>query len=247
MTTTESLPQFEQKEFDHLCGQGYLRLGKLLSDDDVQALRQRADDIMLGKVRYEGMRFELDSESGRYDDRQRKSVGHETSTLAYRRVDDMHLDPLFMSFLRHDIFRSITRHMIGDDVSTYRAMLFNKPANRGTHLPWHRDGDHKGHEMVNIWTALDEATEGNGCMQLAKGSQFSDGDMWPEDDEVPEKIIHLIAEPGEGILLHNKVAHRSGMNTTSQARRAFAFSYVEASTGTDGRGVPLPAIFGAGS
>ena len=247
MTTTESLPEFDQKEFDRLGEQGYLRLGKLLSDDDVQSLQQRADDIMLGKVCYEGMLFELDSDSGRYDDRQRKSIGHEKSTLAYRRVDDMHLDPLFMSFLRHDIFRSITRRMIGDDVSTYRAMLFNKPANRGTHLPWHRDGDHKGHQMVNIWTALDEATIANGCMQLAMGSQFLDEEAWPEESQESEEIIHLTAEPGEGILLHNKVAHRSGLNTTSQARRAFAFSYVEASTGTDGRGVPLPAIFGAGS
>ena len=247
MTSPESLSDFGEEEFDRLGEQGYLRLGRLLSGNDLIALQQRADEIMLGTVRYAGMRFELDSETGSYDERQRKSIGHEKSTLAYRRVDDMHLDPLFMGFLRRDIFRAITSRLIGDEVSTYRAMLFNKPANRGTHLPWHRDGDHKGHEMVNIWTALDEATAANGCMQLALGSQLSGKNAWPELDQESEQIIHLEAEPGEAILLHNNVAHRSGLNTTSRPRRAFAFSYVDAATETDGRGIPLPTIFRAGT
>ena len=100
---------------------------------------QRADDIMLGKITYEGMTFERDSETGSYADRVPKSRRHEVSTLAYRRIDRMDLDPLYLAIMRRDIFRSITHRLIGEKVASYRTMLFNKPAERGTHLPWHRD------------------------------------------------------------------------------------------------------------
>ena len=246
MKRTEALTEFDQRGFERFSGQGYLRLGSLLSPDELTELLQRADDIMLGKITYEGMTFERDSETGRYEDRVPKSPGHEVSTLAYRRIDRMDLDPLYLAVMRRGIFRSITRRLIGENVASYRTMLFNKPAERGTHLPWHRDPEYKGYELINIWIALDEATVANGCMQLAVGSHHSGGDSWFGNEWQPDGVIELEAEPGEGILLHSMVVHRSGLNGTAEPRRAFAYGYVDAAAEVDSTGKPLPLIFGRG-
>ena len=47
---------------------GYLVLGQVISDAELEALGRRMDDIMLGRYRYEGMYFQLDSETGAYGD-----------------------------------------------------------------------------------------------------------------------------------------------------------------------------------
>jgi phytanoyl-CoA hydroxylase len=243
MNRTEPLVEFDQQEFERFSEQGYLRLGSLLALDELTALRQRADDIMLGKITYEGMTFERDSETGDYKDRVPKSRAHEVATLAYRRVDRMDLDPLYLGVMRQGVFRSITRRLIGENVVSYRSMLFNKPAERGTHLPWHRDPDYNGYVMINIWIALDAATIANGCMQLAAGSHQSAGDRWFGDDWSPDDVIELEVEPGEGVLLHSLVVHRSGLNKTAEPRRAFAYGYVDAAAAVDRSGTALPLIF----
>ena len=39
--------------------QGYVRLGKVAPDEEIKALCQRIDDIMLGKIRYDNMLMQL--------------------------------------------------------------------------------------------------------------------------------------------------------------------------------------------
>ena len=56
----ETLSSFEDRHHAQFMEQGYLRLGKLLSADELTAIQQRIDDIMLGKIRYDNMRFQLD-------------------------------------------------------------------------------------------------------------------------------------------------------------------------------------------
>ena len=46
--------------------EGYVRLGRLLSDDELSALCRRSDDLMLGNVVIDGIVFQLDPESRRY-------------------------------------------------------------------------------------------------------------------------------------------------------------------------------------
>ena len=47
-----------------------------------------------------------------------------------------------------------------------------------------------------------------------------------------EAVIDLEAEAGEAILLHNFLLHRSGINSTASARRAFSVTYMDAKTRT---------------
>ena len=241
-----SLQSFGDREYRTFMDQGYLRLGKLLSPQDLAALQERADAIMMGDVRYESMRYELDSKTGSYEDRVGKTTRHEKATLQYRRIDRLDLDRLFLAYMRHPLFRAVTRRLIGENVASYRAMLFNKPARQGTELPWHRDSDYKGFEMTNVWTALDSATVAKGCMQIVPGSNWSAPENWLKEEPPAGEIVDLEADPGEAILLHGLVAHRSGVNPTPEPRRAFAYSYVDAAAPPhldDGHALPL--VFGS--
>ncbi|HLK61117.1 MAG TPA: phytanoyl-CoA dioxygenase family protein, partial [Chthonomonadaceae bacterium] len=137
---------------------GYLRLGHVANADELCALQARIDEIMLGQVRYEGMYFQLDTETGVYAD-----VGPGGSwagpTLAYRKIERLEQDPLFLRYMQHPTFREITRRVYGEEVAIYRAMFMNKPAHRGTVLPYHQDGGSQWgldrNPLITIWTALD--------------------------------------------------------------------------------------------
>ena len=122
-------------------------------------------------------------------------------------------------------------------------MFMNKPANRGTWLPWHQDRWTfiDPDPLLTIWTALDPATKENGCVQIVPGSHRN-GLINPEhlsgfltkeqalEHCPPEKIVHLELKAGEVVLLHNHLLHASDINRSAQSRRAFSVCYMDAST-----------------
>jgi phytanoyl-CoA hydroxylase len=238
---------------------GFMRLGRVPSDEELEALRQRIDDLMLGRVSTEEIWFQLDSESGDYGALKFGDGSWAGATLSYRKIEALEKDPLFRAYIRDPRFRGITRELIGPEVSIYRAMFMNKPAQRGTHLPYHQDAGSQWQldrdPFVTIWTALDDATVENGCMQVIPGSHnlglLSERGhtITPEQEAefAPEKkSVYLEAKAGEAILLHNLLLHRSGINTTDQPRRAFSVCYMDTATrDISGRGRVYPVVFTA--
>ena len=247
---------FGSEEQARFVQDGYLRLGRVIPVARLQALCDRIDAIMLGEVHYEGMPMQLDTTTGNYQDMPAAQSAGQTATLAYRRIDDLQRDPLFLAYMQHPLFREITRTYIGTEVSIYRAMFMNKPAEQGTHLPWHQDiGIGWGldaNPTVTIWTALDPATVANGCMQIVPGSHnlgvLNEGHYTSEADQAryatEDRCQYLEAEPGEAILLHNFLMHRSGVNKTGQPRRAFSIAYMDAATRAVKTQETFPIIFG---
>lgn len=238
---------------------GYIRLGRVVPSEWIDALRRRIDDIMLGKVWHEGLTMQLDSSSGVYREIPENSPSFKGATLAYRRIDRLERDPLFLTYMQHPLFRAITRALVGSDVSIFRAMFMNKPAARGTPLPWHQDiGIGWGldrNPICTIWTALDAATPENGCMQVVPGSNrfgiLNEQHFTSDEDQakyaLDDRCIYLEAEAGEAILLHNWLLHRSGVNHTDQPRRAFSVAYMDAETRNATTGETFPVIFGEGA
>lgn len=234
---------------------GYLRLGKVLTDEDLTALQERIDAIMLGTadVPYDQLLMQLDSATGKYEDMGAQSKGHKGATLAYRKIQDLELDPLFRAFAERPLFREICAHTYGPEtpIACFRAMFMNKPAHQGTLLPWHQDRwSHLDRDpLITIWTALDPATEANGCVQLIPGShrnglvnpEHGSGFVRPDQAEkllAESKIELLELQPGEAALLHNWTLHASDVNTTEISRRAFSVCYMDANT-TGGSYRPL--------
>ena len=251
--------EFGLSELARFAEDGYLRLGKVASNGHLQAMRDRIDEIMLGTVRYDGMPMQRDTATGEYSTVPARTFEESEGTLHYRRVDDLQLDPLYLGYMQHPAFREITEALIGPNVSIFRAMFMNKPAEHGTHLPWHQDvGIGWGLDSnpeVTIWTALDAATEENGCMQVAPGSHkhgvINEMHFPSEADQAryarEEDCIYLEAEAGEAVLLNNLLLHRSARNPTGNPRRAFSIAYMDAATRAVKTGETFPVIFGEGA
>src|SRR4051812_16051075 len=112
MNITSALSDRQWRQFDE---QGYVNLGRVLSDDDLAALQQRIDDIMLGRASldYQRIFMQLDSDTGRYQDAGVASRGHKGATLNYRKIQDLEFDPLFLAYMQRPIFREICQRVYG--------------------------------------------------------------------------------------------------------------------------------------
>ncbi|MEM0913559.1 MAG: phytanoyl-CoA dioxygenase family protein [Planctomycetota bacterium] len=245
--------------------EGYLKLGKLLPAERLSALQARIDDIMLGKadVDYDRMLMQEDSADGAYGNAGEMSKGHKGSHLNYRKIEQLEFDPIFLRLMQERVFLDACRRAYGMHVpvGAFRAMFMNKPANRGTFLPWHQDRwNHLDRDpLVTVWIALDPATKANGCVQVIPETHKygvvnpKHGSGFMSDEQVAEmcdesKRVYLELEAGEVVLLHNWLMHGSDRNNSDQSRRAFSVCYADARTKDANGGDPgFSPIFGEGA
>lgn len=233
--------QWDQYQID-----GYLRLGHILTDDQLTALQQQIDDIMMGtaSINYDLIMMQLDRDPARGNKPGPQTNGHKAATLAYRKIQGLEFDPLFLDFMQHPLFQNICERTYGEDadIDCFRAMFMNKPAGEGTELVWHQDRwkDLDRDPLITIWTALDPATVANGCVYIMPGTHHTlinpeDGSGFftsEQADEMKQKHppVALEVPVGESVLLHNHLPHSSGINSSSIARRAFSACYMDART-----------------
>lgn len=221
---------------------GYARLGVVLNATGIERLRRRCEELMLGAVRYPSMFFQHDSPNGRYADL-RYGKGWIGPSLHYRKIEGLELDPCLRLWIENALFARIARTVLGDSVSLYRAVLWNKAANAGTELPWHQDdGLFWGIDRrpcLQIWTALDHVGEDSGCLEFVPSTHLA-GLASPQggtvqaarlaESNAAQRTEKITASAGEAILIHNHIWHRSGRNGTSLPRRAIGISYIDAAT-----------------
>ncbi|MGQ0504951.1 MAG: phytanoyl-CoA dioxygenase family protein [Myxococcaceae bacterium] len=226
----------------HYAEHGYARLGRVLSDEGLTLLRERAEDLMLARVTYPGMFFQMDAETGRYEDAP-IGLGWQGPSLAYRKMEKLEMDERFHRWLSNPLFERIARARIADDVALYRAILFNKGLPGGSNIPFHQDGGRlwglSQDPELQIWTALDDAPVDGGCLEVVPGSHKGGlvtalGGVIPAD-RVAEKnaeahVVPLPAVAGEAILVHNYVWHRSGRSRPGHRRMGLSICYMSGQT-----------------
>ncbi|MDB4970172.1 MAG: phytanoyl-CoA dioxygenase [Myxococcales bacterium] len=221
---------------------GYARLGRVVADETVAALGARLDDIMNARVRHEGLFFQRDADSGRYEDLS-YGAGWQGPRSDYRKVEKLEIDPLFAAFLVNPLYERIARALIDGPIALYRALVFTKSAAGGTALPWHQDGGAfwgvDRAPFLQIWLALDDCTVDGGCVEVLPTSHLA-GLSTPQggvilDDalraaEAEARAVPLPARAGEVILIHNHLWHRSRVNTTGRRRSALSVCLMSAAT-----------------
>jgi phytanoyl-CoA hydroxylase len=237
-----------EAEWQQLEEVGYVRLGVVASETQIDALCERINQIMLGDIRYERMQMQLCPSAS--DDREMVdfSQNHKGSSLKYRKIQELEMDPLFLDYIQNPLFRDITQKKIGDRVSVFRAMFFNKPAEGGISKNWHQDSgwDLSIPEEITVYTALDPQTRENGCLMVIPHSHKECPFESVNTDEKirkyapPERRAFMEMEKGEVVLFKNKLLHSSLVNTTNRPRRAFSVAFVHADTVnmTSGRRFP---------
>jgi hypothetical protein len=158
-------PTLSGRELETYHQQGYVRLGKVAPKLEIEALCQRINDIMLGKIRYDNMLMQLCPSAGQLDLSKHTREFKEAS-LKYRKIQDLEQDTLFLNYIQKPLFRDITQKVLGENVSIFRAMFFNKPAEQGVTINWHQDGAGGWNlsipPKITIWTALHPTYISNG-------------------------------------------------------------------------------------
>ena len=160
---------------------GYISLGRAAPLAAVEALGERIDDLMLGRLTLpRPMLWQLcpsASDLPQFAEHGgAQSKVWKGSTLRYRKVQDLEQDELYLEYMSLPIFRDITRKIVAERVSVYRSMFFNKPAGvspereGGVVINWHQDGNPVAgwgldiDPKITIWTALDDCTIENGAV-----------------------------------------------------------------------------------
>ena len=112
---------------------GYLRSGSVLDAPELTALQRRMDEIMLGKVSHPALQFQVDT-GGAYEELPDAVPRGTESPLAYRKVQGLESDPMFLDVIRRPVIREICGRHYGNhaSISIFRAMMMNKPAGKGS-------------------------------------------------------------------------------------------------------------------
>ena len=91
--------QITDEQWQHFEEHGYVHLGRA-DVEEIGGLQQRIDDIMMGTadIDYEGIMMQLDRADGPDSKPGPQSRGHKEASLAYRKIQDLELDPLFLAW-----------------------------------------------------------------------------------------------------------------------------------------------------
>ena len=156
---------FDKNQVDNICQEidhkGYSILGKIITDEFVDFLNQRTNDLMMGKIKYEGMFFKLDDPDGNYFNIKHEDVNNEVfqgPSERYKKIKDLEYEPYFLELAQCKLFEDICKIRIGENVSSMRAMILNKSRFNSSILPFHQDVSENwsmtGKPNFTLWLSL---------------------------------------------------------------------------------------------
>jgi hypothetical protein len=134
--------------------------------------------------------------------------------------------------------------LLDGEVYHYHHKLILKEPRVGGAWEWHQDYGYWYHngcllpDMGSCLIAIDRATRENGCLQVLRGSQLigridhgRTGDQTGADMERVNvalerlELVHVELEPGDAVLFHANLLHRSDQNRSEHPRWALICCY----------------------
>ena len=220
---------------------GFLIVENVLSADEVKVLSDRSDMIAAGEADHvpeTSLQLEPVFREGE------KPV--ENQVLSTRKLFDIAVyDPVMWQHVVHPKIVAIITDLLGSkDIKLYGDQLFMKPPEVGTEVPWHQDSaswrDIFPMEMVSAWTAIDEATEENGCLTYIPGTHrwgmmHKDKVKWFSSDFGSDQwpVISATMKPGSISFHHSLTLHRTSANLSGKRRRGYSVHYMRATSRKD--------------
>lgn len=204
-----------QEEKDFLDKEGYLNLGKLLTDAQVKEINDRISFLMNSEGDNAGSEL-LDS----------PYIRHPKEAGADRLADLVNKGEIFDIFYTHPRVLAGIAHVLGQSIKlsslNYRAA---KPGmgSQKLHVDWHEavtDGDYK--VCNSIWL-LDDFTKENGATRIVPGTHHSGvlpQSVLPDPGaSFPAEVI--IQAPAGSVFIFNSHAWHGGTtNRTEKSRRS---------------------------
>lgn len=215
----------EQVEFyrEH----GYLAGVRMLTDDQVEALRAELRELMNPEHRLRHLFYEYHSNESR-----------DPSRTLFHALGAWRVAVGFHDLLWNPRFTVAASQLLGGSVRFWHDQLFCKPARYGGVVAWHQDYSYWTRTTplahLTCWIGLDDSTRENGCVHYVPGSH-----LWPDlpvtgltgdmeairsvlDREQRERFEPVAVElkAGECSFHHPRTIHGSHPNTSDRPRRA---------------------------
>ena len=161
------------------------------------------------------------------------------------KVFKLHRDPIFERFAERADLLDRVESILGPDLDCFLSQfIFKNPGAMGQ--PWHQDSYYFPFDrqpQVGAWLAVTEATLENGCLHVLPGSHRE-----PIHTHIPDRrpdanygyveivdhdmsaSVPVLMEPGDLLLFHSFLMHRSTDNVSSGIRAAMVYHYAQAGT-----------------
>jgi len=214
-------------QVDQFQAEGFLKGGRVLSDAQVDVLREELDRI-IGDRDKDGRQPVLLHNMTRKED-----------AAIWQVVNIWEASDPFNELVRSkQIAEEVAQLIAARQLRVWHDQIQYKPAGVGGVNAWHQDwpywGILSGPFQVTAWVALDDVDEGNGCMSMVPGSH-----LWgqqidflhaiPDFQAMPERLNgHALrvklcpVGKGEVHYHHALTWHGSHANTSGRPRRALA-------------------------
>jgi phytanoyl-CoA hydroxylase len=235
---------------------GFLIYGPLWTDEELESLRTWIDALASGstpEAQRVGRRLEAEAQQGGLEDvDERDKVWQLTGVTR-------HVPALF-ELARSPKLLDLVEGLLGSpDIKLFSDQVLMKPAFHGSPVSWHQDSGYwrtvAPPALVSCWTAVDAATESNGCVMMVPGSHKRGviehergGDSFLHAQGVDLSTAVPVVLPAGGVGFHHScTVHGSGPNTTPDRRRGLVFSFVRADSewvGDPARKPELPLLRG---
>jgi hypothetical protein len=204
-----------QKEKDSLDRDGYLNLGKLLSDEQLRSIRNRIQELL-----------EREGENAGRELMDSPYIRHPKESGADRLADLVNKGAEFDIFYTHPKVLAVIAHVLGREIKlsslNYRAA---KPGAglQKLHVDWHEAVSPGDYKVCNSIWLLDDFYPQNGATRVIPGShhQISLPQDSLEDPLAthPEEVI-IEAPAGSVVIFNSHTWHGGTTNQTSSDRRA---------------------------
>ena len=223
------LTETQKSAFDR---DGFIVIESLLTQSDLEILRERIDAMAEGKVEGVPLRMEEEAlEGGLQEVEQRDKV--------WQIMDASSHDEAVFRHVSHPKILDIVEDLLGTpDIKLLTDQVLMKPAHHGSPVSWHQDSAYWNTidppALVTCWTALDDVTEDNGCVRMVPGSHkhgiySHTRDTFLHVEGVDISLAVPIVMPAGGASFHlSTTVHGSGPNQTPNRRRGLATSYMRA-------------------
>jgi len=206
---------------------GYLKGVRILSDEQVEALRTELEQLM--DPAHAGRHLFHEYHSNESTDPNR---------VVFHALGAWRVLPGFHDLLWNPAFLVPASQLLDGPVRFWHDQLFCKPARHGGVVAWHQDYSYWTRTTplahLTCWIGLDDSTRENGCLNYVPGShKWPDlpkpvltGEMDGIRETLPEGLkdkfepVAIELKKGESSFHHARTMHGSRANDTPAPRRA---------------------------
>lgn len=237
-TTLTGRKALDQAQVDRFWSDGYLKIGKILSDEELESLRQEYDSIFAqaraGKINFRNLAID------QTDDLERKNKA-EQQMLQIMQMCEISI--LFRKLIYHERILDVIEDLIGPNIQLFHDQALYKPAYHGGPVHWHQDNAYwqcSPANLVSAWLTLDDVRRENGAMQFIPGTHLqvvgheraqTSNTLLDSGSHADASRAVVVDLPAGGIAIHHcQTLHMTEPNTTANQRRAFAIHFMPPGT-----------------